>query len=146
MQQIVEKEIEVYRQEYGDEKALNQYLGNFYSNLPTDDAKNMSYNRNVAAFLGVLDKTREGYDAQGSKDGSELWRKQTFRQFFKTIDTVLEEVGISIEEIKRLQDLIKGLRKDNDGRDPLDKLNELVLPAYVKLMERGYNRYPDLVR
>ena len=146
MQQIVEMEIEVYRQKYGDEKALNQYLGNFNRNLPPDNPENISSHRNVAAFLGVLDKTREGYDAQGSKDGSELWRKQTFRRFFKTIDSVLDELKIPIEEIKRLQDLIKGIRKDNDGRDPLDKLNELVLPAYVKLMEMGYNRYPDLVR
>jgi len=105
MQQIVEREIEEYRQRYGD--------------------KEEEYRKDV---------------------GSELWKQQTFRQFFETIDHVLDELKIPIEEIKRLQDLIKGSRNDNDGRDPLDKLNELILPAYIRLREMGYNRYPDLVR
>lgn len=146
MQQIVEREIEECRQRFGVEKALNLYLSNFHSNLPTDNPEDRSYLRNVVAFLGVLDKTRLEYDAEDSREGSELWKRQTFREFFKTIDNVLDELKIPISDIIRLQALVSRLAVDSGGIPAITKLNELILPAYVRLRGMGYNRYPDLVR
>jgi len=61
--------------------------------------------------------------------GSDLIKSQTHAEFHRTIESALEEEGISIEQVKRL----------NIG--PSRELFELVSPAYIRLRIIGYSVY-----
>jgi hypothetical protein len=90
--------------------------------------------------LGALDMTPEERYSGHIEGGSDLWKRQTYRQFFDTIDQALLDSGIPIDEVKRLMPLAR-----RGSVEDVKKLNELTLPAYVKLRETGYHREPDLV-
>jgi len=131
----IEQETEDSKQRYGTDWSY-MYFNNWINALPD------GLRREAADFLGILD-IPFGEEYPGETEYSELFRNQTMREFFEIVDTVLEEEGISIEEVKRLQ----RLRNEWDGAgDPiLIHLNGLTLPTFIRLREMGYKRYPDLV-
>ena len=140
MDEIVEAEIKEYKKKYGEDWQA-YYFNNFGFNLPDDDCEHGGYYRETFAKSGWLDMTIAKRDPANKLGYSYLYRNQTARDFFKTVDQTLEEQGISLKEIKRLQHL-----KNREGSEHWKKLSELVLPAYIKLRELGYQRYPDLVK
>ena len=89
-------------------------------------------------MVGWLDKKHSEIHKEiaGNRIHSDLRKSQTPREFFKTIDDVITDSGIDINEIKRLQNLNK---IDNQGSH-YKKLYDLVLPVYIKLREIGYER------
>ena len=120
--EIIQEEMQQYRSKY-------EYLNNFYLNLPDGLYRSMHV---------VFKKTEEQMEfspAEKKQHGhSDLYCNQKRKEFFKAIDDVLIEEGIALEEIKRLQTL-------NTTMEDLEKFYESVFPIYVKLREKGYNRY-----
>ncbi|GEM_PF-2753259 len=60
--------------------------------------------------------------------GSELARSQTYSELYQTIDSVLEEEGISIDKVRRT------------NTKPSRELFELTAKAYIRLREMGYRQ------
>ena len=65
---------------------------------------------------------------------SDLYCNQKRKEFFQTIDDILLEEGIALKDIQELQKL-------NTTMEGLEKFYDRVFPIYVKLREKGYNRY-----
>lgn len=95
------------------------YFGNFNLILPGGCLRAEGGNKKWAQIVAT----------EKPKVGSDLIKTQTYGEFYQTIDSVLEEEGISIEEVKRL------------NTKPSRELFELTSPAYVRLREIGYSEY-----
>ncbi|MFC1740980.1 hypothetical protein ACFL3V_00400 [Nanoarchaeota archaeon] len=117
----INREVEQARQEHGKEWGMS-YLNNFHGDLPGG-------------------YRRLGYDPAaiyaGDTSASEKRRNQSHGEYWATIDQVIEEVGICPTRIIEARDR---WRKHNDWG-----MFDLILPAYIKMRELGYMRYPDLV-
>ena len=118
IKEIVEHEIEEYKQKYGEN--FLRYFNNFSGNLP------FGYYRII--FKNIVDKTFTDEKA------SERLRSMTHREFYQDIDDTISELGLDLNEIRRLQESMD-----------LAKLYDLTLPLYVRLREKGYNHYPNLI-
>ncbi|MEK6951212.1 MAG: hypothetical protein AABX13_05820 [Nanoarchaeota archaeon] len=84
----------------------------------------------------LINRKPPGNHCVPSRNFSPLRRTQTWREFYATIDRVLQEVGIYDE-----------VRQANRGRikeENIGRICTLIYPAYVRLREMGYNCYPDL--
>lgn len=64
---------------------------------------------------------------------SDVLKGKTWQEFYTEIDQALEQTGLTIEEVKKLRE---------SGN--YEKVNISLLPAFLLLRQRGYNRYPDL--
>src|SRR3989338_8607295 len=119
---IIKTEMQRYRSKY-------EYLNNFYMNFPE------GFYRTIHKVFRKTEEQMEFSPAEKKQHGhSDLYCNQKRKEFFKAIDDVLIEEGIALEEIKRLQTL-------NTTMEDLEKFYESVFPIYVKLREKGYNRY-----
>lgn len=118
------------------------YLNNFYMNLPDNTYEHGGYYRDLAVEVRNMDKSQledgADLDEEVKLGHSELFLNQKMRDFFDTVDKVLVEEGISIDEVKKLQKLG---RKDFSK---IKELYELVFPAYVRLRDMGYT-HADLI-
>ena len=160
MEQIVAEEIEQSKRQYGERTGFRYYFNNFYLSLPSDDFNHGGPNRDTAIELRIFDIPHEVYIKNLSegdnrlaqrllKMHSPLYLQQTPKQFFETIDKVLAEKGIPLEEVKMLQHEVFVI-KSKDGliaeprtdKEVIELFNR-VLPAYIKLREMGYT-YRDL--
>ncbi|MFA5020156.1 MAG: hypothetical protein WC533_03590 [Candidatus Pacearchaeota archaeon] len=75
---------------------------------------------------------------------SNLMIGKTWREYFDAIDEVILELGVDSQQIISVVEERKGALKSGDmplARDIVEELFDLVQPIFVKLMERGYNRY-----
>ncbi len=122
LKEIIENEIDESKKKYGNQWVI-EFFNNFNGHLPG------------------------GYKRRGIQDFndwderfSETLRKQSLKEFHRTIDKVSEELGINQQEIIDIQ---KTLQEKNNF-SVYEKLFELCIPIYVKLREMGYNHYPDL--
>nr|MBI4156230.1 hypothetical protein [Candidatus Woesearchaeota archaeon] len=68
------------------------------------------------------------------KRASEKLQNMTLGDFFQDIDNTISEIGLDLDELKRLQ----------EGRD-YEGLYKFTLPIYIRLREKGYKPYPDSV-
>jgi|GEM_PF-5317686 len=102
----------------------------------TDFMNNFSYmvfgRRHIYSEEDMGEKFGTARDA-GGYEASELLKNQTRREFYDTVLKAIEECGLSYE---KGEELFK--RPDNSA-------NRYLFPAFLKLMEMGYRRYPDLV-
>ena len=64
------------------------------------------------------------------------YRNQSLTEFWATIDNIIEEVGITQEQI------IEARNRFDKYRDW--KMFDLVIPIYIGLRNLGYKHYPDL--
>lgn len=136
--QIVGQEIKEYQKKFGEDWHM-KFFNNFSLNLPDDDCENGGFYRGAIKEIGRWDKKPEEYYKQKDLEGhSKLYKNQTKREFFETIDRAIIEQGISIDEIKRLQ----RLKNENPGY--LKSLYKVTLPVFVRLRQKGYKR-KDLV-
>ncbi len=69
----------------------------------------------------------------GGYEASDLLKSQTRQEFYDTVMKVIQECGLSYEEGKEL------------FKKPGNFANRYLFPAFLKLIEMGYKRYPDLV-
>jgi len=58
---------------------------------------------------------------------------------YKRIDEVVEQSGIDMEKLKKLQEAINA-HKPN-GTEILKEIYQLAFPAYIKLREAGFSHY-----
>ena len=97
------------------------YFNNFSSYLP------FGIRRKQAEFLEGLDSPK--YAVAG----------KTLRQFYRDIDQAIQEEGIDIGQIERLQQRVIGDIKAKG------ELLRLVIPVFIRLRQMGYS-YEDLIR
>jgi len=95
------------------------------------------------------------------KGNSSLRLSQSNREFYKTIDEVVDSLGLmevlkGFEEelvahiAKRLpimqsQDLQAQITIMVEGAEITKRINSAILPVYFRLRVMGYNSYPDLI-
>lgn len=98
----------------------------------------------------LVDRKPQGNRRSPSRNFSKLRRSQTWREFYATIDGVLQELGI-YEEVKELnqrepesESVQPVYQRQRPREDNYERICTLVHPAYVKLRQLGYNCYPDL--
>jgi len=72
-------------------------------------------------------------DELGNNPTSELKKNQTYGEFYQTIIRVIKECGLSPGKAKEIRNE-KGTIESN----------RYLLPAFLKLLEMGYETYPDL--
>lgn len=160
------KEIENWKLNPKDRFTWHSELNNFSTNLPSDDYDNQGgrYSASMAINAGIYDVVNEitslkygplcGYNSQ-------LYLSQTPRQFYTTIDEVIDKLPeISLKNIKKLQhehfEVAKTIRfsqnmtseeeeRENKKVDLsmkyLKELYEYTLPVYVELRVMGYSQY-----
>lgn len=131
----VQQEFAEFRRSFEAGKNIGLLLENFIKHLPYSEVTGLVRPQIETFFKYMLGK-RPTYDPTlASHNYSEVRRRQTNREFYQTIDEVLKELGL-FEPVKEMNRL---------GAQ-LPELNRLVYPAYFKLRDRGYNRYPDLTK
>lgn len=120
-----------------------------------------------------LDKlNKELYPERVLGDASDLWKNQTRRGFYETIEKIVEKEKIPIEKFMELMEEshklgrylfekygIKAFKKsrlkimqtdfnaftlDIESMQAQMEVTSLVEPAYVRLRKEGYKHYPDL--
>jgi hypothetical protein len=113
------------------------YFNNFTANLPAFESENVS-NYRILTQKACPELLHVPFEQAVSSDiymsSSEVRKRQTFAQFFSTIDLCIADTGLDMEKIKQLQ----------VDRKTREELINYVFPVYLKLREMGYNRYPDL--
>ncbi|NYZ77065.1 hypothetical protein H0O02_01995 [Candidatus Micrarchaeota archaeon] len=67
----------------------------------------------------------------GGYEASDLLKNQTRKEFYQTVRKVIEECRLSYEKAEELHEK--------------KAANKYLFPAFLRLMEMGYKRYPDLV-
>ena len=96
------------------------YLNNFHGHLP-------------GGYKRGLDSSQKS--SINDAIASERRRDQTRGEFWATIDTVIQELGIQPEAIIQARNKLKPTG-----------ITHLILPIYIRLRELGYNHYPDLTQ
>jgi hypothetical protein len=126
IEQNILAEIENARKSFGDQWGL-YYFNNFQVYLPGGSKRNSD----------PLTKKYE-YDCLASIK----IRNQTNAEFWDSIDSAIVEVGI---DGNTLSDALSNfvLSNGNYNGESL-KLFDLIVPLYIKLIQKGYHRYPDL--
>jgi len=120
-------------------------LNNFFFHMPggpyrPGERYGYSVKENGHKTYAELDQDRS--DGVSPCQQSPLKARQTPAEFYKTIDNVLDELGIK-NKVERL--VKKLLLSDFDSEKLGEKVAYLLIPAYVLLRTRGYNQYPDLI-
>lgn len=102
----------------------------------------------------LLDRKPQGNRHSPSRNFSQLRRRQTWREFYATIDRVLQEQGI-YEQVRELnqrepepdqqqQQSYQLNQRPLSQENHYERICTLIYPAYIRLRELGYNCYPDL--
>ncbi len=104
------------------------YFNNFIYNLPG------SRLRVKLEELGVELNIRHQDDHQLH---SELFRGQTRKQFYGTIDKAIQTTGLNLEEITQLCE-------EAERTSDASKLHKYIFPVFIRLRAMGYSRY-DLI-
>lgn len=135
MRKIVEMEIEEVKKKYSKyEGGKNEYgwtwdikyFNNFYCHFSLGCYRNMRDK--------ILDEVCEGQ-----------YMGKSTREFHADVDRLIEETGISKEEIDRLQNEIYEKKdKSENYIEPYEKLMEVTLPVFIGLRAMGYT-YRDLI-
>jgi hypothetical protein len=115
-------------------------LNNFHLYLPNEKS-GKGYYEQSSADLDWLDKKPSEYDAEAQDDYSAIRYDQTDRDFFKTIDEVIDRLQIDRRKLQSLMDLLSEPYNDNPDRwgQAFDELIELYIPVYAELRSMGYD-------
>ncbi len=119
------------------ESAGYEFLNNFWTHI-----------RKLSSYLNSTDTRtheeiiREKYKNSSLLDQvlgqhSQIYLKQTDKEFGETLDAVLKESSFDVEKLRELV-------KDGSSK-ATDEKSKILLPIYKKLRELGYNHYPELI-
>jgi RimJ/RimL family protein N-acetyltransferase len=123
--QAAAQEIAEAREKYGDNAFF--WFNNFREDLPGGSRRTT-----IESDYPGLDRKMFLTDTKSS----DLKRSQTLREFWATIDRVIEELGINLQELIDARKKWSGLPDDKKNYGPhLD----LMIPIYLRLLEIGYN-------
>ena len=117
---IVDTEIAEAKRKYGDTWAKKHFTS-FSGSLP------FGWRREAMAQYKLASMPCK------RKECSDFLASQTYQEFFNNIDEAINQAGLSIEKIKRLQ----------EARDE-ESLYRYIIPAYKILRKMGYQLFPDL--
>ncbi len=110
----------VHEEGYGDDATLKSVVCSVMNNFAFT-ITDLRYFVDTDKIIGH--RGPKGYPT------SKLMQQQTYRDFFAAVDQALAETGLSIEHAATLNGVNHRL---------------YFLPAFMKLLKRGYNIYPDL--
>ncbi len=128
LKEIIDGEIVSSKKEYG-ERWMAEYFNNLCGKLPG------GYLRK-----GVKDFPKMGNSKIWNDDSSEVLKKQTLNEFYRTIDSVIVSMGVNPDEIAQSQEKADFTKKYFE----ISKVIDLV-EFTIKMREIGYKHYPDLV-
>lgn len=146
-----------------NETELQEDLNNFFCHFhigndpyPTDQPEGFyrnvgrggkfagrTYRDFVAEFSGLSGKDLEEYFV----DRSDKRLSQTPEQFYAEIDRTIREVGIDMEKLQREINVYthdRSLDNWKNDKKMFENLCKLLMPIYIALRRKGYNR-EDLV-
>ncbi len=134
--EIVIGEIEEYKRKIGD-SWRDHYFNNWYGHLTSKAPKGRCFLTSRYSRPDEKNGKMVGFDYLPPEDRpGDFKANQTMREFYATIDKVLEDEQIDVQELeKRLF--------DEDGRVIWENMNDVLdtaLPAFIKLREMGYTR------
>lgn len=133
IEQTVLQEIERSKKFHGENNWQGGYFNNFYLRFHPVE-------RELAQKYGSWEVSLEQCFPNNFKDYSRLRRSQSPKQYYETLDAAVAQTNTSLETLKQLAQQIAG-NKDEAGFNRLHaQFVELVLPAYIKLREQGYNQ------
>ena len=118
LKEIIEAEVRTYKDEMGSEWYVPFY-NNFDGLLPGGYKRDEVY----AQMYGFR-----------SKDSK--FRQQTLGEFYEVVDKIIEELGMTPEEI--VESRKKAREPDNPSERDLSFWDK-ILPIYIKLREMGYS-------
>lgn len=109
----------------------DQWRCAFYNNFALNILNRATYK--MLEKAGMLDSSD-----LNNKGASKRKQKITPRQFFEDIDATIQELGMDKNELTELHD--RCYRQGN-----WKEWCDVVFDLYVRLREKGYNHYPDLI-
>ncbi len=133
--EMVQQEMEEYRRRFGSSWRDN-YFDNWIGKVTSKFPKGRCF---LASPYSRPDEKNPGmspsdYEYPPEERKSDLYMSQTMREFYATIDKVLEEERIDVKKLERkLVDENGSIIWGN-----LDEVFDMALPAFVKLREMGY--------
>ena len=127
----VEKEIANLRKRSNSAEYF-KYFNNFFANLPGG-----------YRYRAMEPERRTAEGVTKSIKPSELLERQTYGEFWDTIDKAIKITGIKVEDIKTA---MKKWRNSNPKEHDknLVQFHRLIAPIYIELRVFGYKHYPDL--
>lgn len=134
VEQIVREEIERSKNVHGEDDCVNPWYNHYFNNFYL---KFFPLERTCCrSFWDVPLKV----SLPNLKECSKLYYGQSPHEFYETIDRTVEETGISLDEVTCL---VKRRPEDEDVvafNRWHKKFCDLILPAYIRLREIGYNQ------
>ncbi len=132
---LAHSRVEVYAERAEKEnRDLGEVLGEAF--IFTDFMNNFSYTvfgrRGLYSEEDMKGKFGDMRNA-GGYEASELLKSRTRQEFYDNVMKAIEECGLSYEKGKELFE------------KPGNFANRYMFPVFLKLLEMGYKRYPDLV-
>jgi hypothetical protein len=126
-------------------QTLYGYMNNFQTLFPNPKFAEGSYQKFIFTQLGIMDITFREYAEKSIASGmhpqakpedwnSSLALNQTPREFFQTVDDVIDYYKIPTVEVR-------ALFEQNWGRTrQINQAHRAIFPVYVHLRALGYNR------
>ena len=130
---IVLQEIERSKKFHGESDWYGNYFNNFYLRFHPIERESLSQLRSWDTPLEQRSQTM-------FSECSQLKRSQSWHQYYETLDAVVKEAGVSLDEVKRLSQQIAGNPDEKECRMLYKKLCDTILPAYILLRALGYSQ------
>lgn len=115
------------------------FLNNFHMQVLPENNERWRTKREQARRLGYWDKKHIDI-TDHPKEHSKLWLDQTSREFFETIDKVIDELDTN-GEIKKAINNFCNLRNYKEKDKALDELDEKLIPVFARLVAMGYTMH-----
>lgn len=118
-------------------KCYTDILNNFHNYLPLGWERQIAQTGSMHLGKKYLDKTPEEAFGEYSQSYSPLFRTHTYKHFFETIDTILNELGIYDKVVELQQEK----NKTRETFNIVEQLYKITAPAYKKLRQMGYTQH-----
>lgn len=136
----VQREIQQYRIQYGEQEWRIYYYNNFHFNLPRTDFPGGGFYRNLYVQLESMNRPfSEVWGPSERVHYSDHKAAQTAGQFYGSIDRAIEEEGLNVDEITRLSQVADEASGTDTYYDRIAGLFDYAQPAFIRLRAEGYN-------
>ncbi|GEM_PF-3485171 len=133
--ETVHNEIEQSKNMHG-ESWRGVYFNNFYLRFTKTERDFLK-----KSLSNVWNISRREWLNDNPQNESELYVNQSLQQYYETVDCVVEEAGISSDELQKLiQEIVKSPSDFTQFSRIYKQFCDLILPVYVRLRELGYSQ------
>jgi len=116
----------------------SHFLNNFYMRVLPENNNRWITMRDKEKKSGCWDKKQRD-TIEHPEEHSDLWLNQKPKEFFETIDRVIEELDTD-GEIKRTIDKLCNVSDYKERGEVQDALEEKLIPVFERLTAMGYTR------